>query len=405
MMRSSTRSPPSQNASNRDDESESTTALPHIGTNHDGSRIILNLDVRAKRNECVFPRYPKWVIAFLQKKTNEPEDAWVVLTFLECFLLVVVPGVMLFFVEPNEKKKTRRSFWYGLVWFVITRALFLQRFTLALHYHTHVNAVRAKKSEHFKRCLNAIPTFVIAPFFGIPAGIYWYHHNAMHHVHGNAAYADLSSTERSRRDSAFDFFKYWMRFLFLAPIELSMNMLKYRGLVDAVRCYSNVAGSFAAWWYLNANVNASAANWTLAYTHVIASLGLMFGNWSQHIFVCPDDPRNDYKSTYTCINSFENQKTFDDGYHVQHHVDSRMHWSTFASNFSRKETLEKHAKEDALVFEGVHFFDVGLCVMLGKLDYLAERYVFYGQKKRTKEEIVMELKRRLEPIEYDIKRR
>jgi soluble P-type ATPase len=43
--------------------------------------------------------------------------------------------------------------------------------------------------------------------------------------------------------------------------------------------------------------------------------------------------------------------------------------------------------------------------MLGKLDYLAERYVFYGQKKRTKEEIVMELKRRLEPIEYDIKRR
>ena len=80
----------------------------------------------------------------------------------------------------------------------------------------------------------------------------------MHHVHGNAAYADLSSTERSRRDSAFDFFKYWMRFLFLAPIELLMNMLKYRGLVDAVRCYSNVAGSFAAWWYLNANVNASA---------------------------------------------------------------------------------------------------------------------------------------------------
>ena len=166
-MRSSTRSPPSQNASNHEDESEST-APPHIGTNHDGSRIILNLDVHAKRNECVFPRYPKWVIAFLQKKTNEPEDAWVVLTFLECFLLVVVPGVMLFFVEPNETY----SFWYGLVWFVITRALFLQRFTLALHYHTHVNAIRAKKNEHFKRCLNVIPTLVIAPFFGLPAGIY-----------------------------------------------------------------------------------------------------------------------------------------------------------------------------------------------------------------------------------------
>ena len=104
-MRSSTRSPPSQNASNRDDESESTAAPPHVGTNHDGSRIILNLDVRAKRNECVFPRYPKWVIAFLQKKTNEPEDAWVVLTFLECFLLVVVPGVMLFFVDTEREEE------------------------------------------------------------------------------------------------------------------------------------------------------------------------------------------------------------------------------------------------------------------------------------------------------------
>merc|ERR1711990_570981 len=148
-MRSSTRSPPSQNASNHD-ESESTT-LPYIGTNHDGSRIIFNLDINAKRNECVFA-HPKCVNAFLQKKTNEPEDAWVVLTFLECFIFVVLPGVMLFFVEPNEKK-TRCSFWYGFVWFVITRALFLQRFTLALHYHTHVNAVRAKKNEHFKRCL------------------------------------------------------------------------------------------------------------------------------------------------------------------------------------------------------------------------------------------------------------
>ena len=160
-----------------------STTLPYIGTNHDGSRIIFNRDVNAKRNECVFPRYPKCVIIY-PKENEQPQDAWVVMTFLECFIFVVVPGVMLFFVGPNEK--TRGSFWYGFVWFVITRALFLQRFLLALHYHTHVNAIRAKKNEHFKRCLNVIPTFIIAPFFGIPAGIYWYHHNAMHHVHGNA---------------------------------------------------------------------------------------------------------------------------------------------------------------------------------------------------------------------------
>ena len=383
-------SPPAYHPSTQNDDA------PYIGTNHDGSKSIFNLDVHAERNECVFS-YPKFVVQFLQSKTNRKEDAWVALCFLECLVFVVAPGAMLFFVDEGKMSTA-----CGFAWFVFSRALFLQRFMLALHYHTHVNAIRAKKNEYFKRCLNVIPTLLIAPFFGVPPGIYWYHHNAMHHVHGNAAYVDLSSTERSRRDSAFDFFKYWMRFLFLAPIELSMNMWRHRGVVDALRCYSCVLAYFFAWWYLNVNVNASAANWTIAYSHVVASLGLMFGNWSQHIFVCPEDPRNDYKSAYTCINSFENQKTFDDGYHVQHHVDSRMHWSTFAKNFSTKETLEKHAKEDALVFEGVHFFDVGICVMFGKLDYLAERYVCYGQKKRTKEEIVKELKRRLEPIlEYD----
>ena len=370
------------------------SSAPYVGTNYDGSKPIFNLDISARRNECVF-NYPKFVVQFLQKRTNETHDAMIILCFSECLLFVVLPGVLLFFT--NEK----HSPWCGFAWFLFTRVMYLQRFVLALHYHTHVKAFSAKKNEYVKRCLNLIPTLVIAPFIGIPYGIYWYHHNAMHHVHGNAAYTDLSSTERSRRDSVFDFFKYWIRFLFLAHIELSLNMLKHRGMSDALRCYLCSAGTFAAWWYLNVNVNASAANWTIAYTYISTSLGLMFGNWSQHIFVCPDDPQNEYKSAYTCINSFENQKTFDDGYHVQHHLDSRMHWSKFATHFSQKETLEKHAKEDALVFDGLHFFDVGMCVMLGRLEYLAERYVYYGQKKRTKKEIVMELKRRLEPIEDD----
>ena len=102
-MRSSARSPRSHSSNDDDDESKST-ALPHIGTNHDGSRIIFNRDVRAKRNECVFA-HPKCVLAYLQKKTNEPEDAWVVLTFLECFIFVVLPGCLLY-TSPSPRDAT-----------------------------------------------------------------------------------------------------------------------------------------------------------------------------------------------------------------------------------------------------------------------------------------------------------
>lgn len=40
------------------------------------------------------------------------------------------------------------------------------------------------------------------------------------------------------------------------------------------------------------------------------------------------------------------------------------------------ETLGKHGEEGALVFEGIGFFDVGLAVFMGRLDWLADRCVF-----------------------------
>ena len=270
----------------------------------------------------------------------------------------------------------------------------MQRFMLALHYHSHNNIFKWKFA-------NAMPTILVAPFFGVPSGVYWYHHNAMHHVHENAALLDLSSTEHFKRDSVVDFVWYWLRFALLGPTELPLNMWKHRGMIDGLRVFSGCFVTFGVWIYLRENIHAQLADWIIAYPYLLASLLLMFGNWSQHIFVDPKDPRNDFKLTYTCVNSSENQKTFDDGYHVTHHIDSKLHWTKFARHFMRKENLEKYAKEDAFVFEGVHFFDVGLRILiLRDLDYLAERYVVLpGQrKKRNKKEIVKEMKKRLVAI-------
>eukprot|EP00894_Picocystis_sp_ML_P003519 jgi/Pico_ML_1/54036/g455.t2 len=96
----------------------------------------------------------------------------------------------------------------------------------------------------------------------------------------------------------------------------------------------------------------------------------MFGNWSQHVFIDPKAPQNCYRMTYNCINCADNQKTFNDGYHIIHHLNSKLHWTQLPIQFM--ETIEKHIEEGALVFEGIGFFDVGLAIFTGRLDWLAD---------------------------------
>ena len=44
---------------------------------------------------------------------------------------------------------------------------------------------------------------------------------------------------------------------------------------------------------------------------------------------------SNYGLTYNCINHFENQKTFNDGYHITHHVTSHLHWREMPLHFIR----------------------------------------------------------------------
>ena len=55
--------------------------------------------------------------------------------------------------------------------------------------------------------------------------------------------------------------------------------------------------------------------------------------------------------TYSCANHPDNQRSFNDGYHVQHHLNSRLHWSQLPLRFV--ESLPQHAAADGAPLQGL----------------------------------------------------
>ena len=64
---------------------------------------------------------------------------------------------------------------------------------------------------------------------------------------------------------------------------------------------------------------------------------------SQHIFLHPHQTGSPYRLTYSCVGQSANQRTFNDGYHIQHHLNSRVHWSELPVKF--QDTLHQHDEE------------------------------------------------------------
>ncbi|EKX47855.1 hypothetical protein GUITHDRAFT_69166 [Guillardia theta CCMP2712] len=277
---------------------------------------------------------------------------------------------------------------FGLLYVVTNLITYQERFILGLHYSSH-------RAIFKYSALNLIPPYLLSPFFGIPSGIYYLHHCVMHHVENNVFPYDVSSTEPFQRDNFGHLIFYWLRFLIAIWFELPYYALRRQRYGLAFHCVSCI-GFFMVTTSALYKMSPVGTMWVFWIYTFVTSFLLMLGNWSQHIFVSPRNPNSNYLLAYNVINVSSNQRCFNDGYHVEHHLHSRKHWSELPTSFMR--SLDKYAKEGGLVFEGIDNMAVGYLTFSGQLDKLAEHYVQLGPVEWTKEEIVAELKSRLVPI-------
>jgi len=279
----------------------------------------------------------------------------------------------------------------GLIYWVSLVVLFQERFILMLHFLTHRPIFKID-------VLNTLVNWIMVPFFGIPSGVYKLHHVVMHHIENNHEW-DISSTEGYRRDSFANFLMYYFHFGYLIYAELPMYCIKSKRWEWLRRVMTGVITWSTCVFLLAKYVSFCATFWVFIWPHIFAMFVMSFGNFSQHIFVDPQQPESNYALTYNCIDTVKNRETFNDGYHVIHHLNARIHWTELPQYFHT--TLDKHKDSGALTFRGLHFFDVGVLVMTGNLRRLVEKhYVHLGSRETapTVEAVEEKLRSWLKPF-------
>lgn len=351
---------------------------------------IDNLDCKAPRNEYHF-RTPFLVDLFtpLLKDQRDVPMLCLMLNIVQ----FLVPSVLLIYGmnicwDPLPPLWARNL--VGFLYVTMLVLLFFERFILCLHFSSHRPIFKIE-------ALNGILNWCFAPFFGIVSGTYKLHHVIMHHIENNHD-LDISSTEHYQRDSVWHFLLYFIRFSCLIWVELPVYVVRTKRWVFFRRLMLALVVYFVGVGMLARYVSFHATMWCFIAPYVAAMTAMSFGNWSQHIFVNPQNPESNFELTYNCLDTPTNQTTFNDGYHVVHHMNARLHWSEMPSYFY--EHRWKHYENGAVTFRGIHFFDVGILVLTKQLRKLAEHYVHLGKKEDapTVDEVEAKLRAWLAPI-------
>ena len=303
---------------------------------------------------------------------------------------------------------------------------------------------------------------ILANFFGMPAGCYYLHHCVMHHQANNFFPYDISSTMPYKRDSPIQFLACahtqpaaaaaspavahppphtytWLarasspvrrrppaRYLRRCsrasrfhqrgrPFSLSrvradvlnfcMHTLLYLPYY-AVRKkrYGIAVGTvLTSVGYVATYVKLSAIapvffTTSLGVSALLGPFMLMLGNFSQHIFVDPERPTSNYALACNHVAAPFNMLTFNDGYHITHHVSSIIHWADMPRHFI--EHLDAYEKGGAIIFEGIDFNDITINAWRGEkgLAWLAKRIVQITPEKLTEKELIEMMRARLQPV-------
>ena len=350
-----------------------------------------NLDIVAKRKEA-FLRLPSFVEDWVVENMLQDSRDAIMVSLIANILCTTVPLVVMLYKRPSHM--------LGAFTIAFTLFMYLQRFILMMHYAEHRKLFKRPYHNVFQYLLS----YGLCVLFGIPPGMYRLHHVVMHHIENNVFNEDLSSTEPYQRDNFFHFLVYYYRYY------THMFMLPFYAIKKARYGMALTAFVGACLWIglivFGLSRHPVFTIWMGVVPGFVTGLALMFGNFSQHIFVHPSIatmPQKLKSYQFNCalslqsMNHFDNQYAFNDGYHVTHHINSQVHWTDMPSQFLKN--LEKYAENDAVVFDGLGFFDIGLHVFMGWWDSLAEHYVHFTKEKKSKEEVIAMLKVRLQPIE------
>uniref|UniRef100_A0A7S0FCB5 Fatty acid desaturase domain-containing protein n=1 Tax=Pyrodinium bahamense TaxID=73915 RepID=A0A7S0FCB5_9DINO len=322
---------------------------------------------------------------------RKPIDLPILSVFLSIALTTVPSAFALAYVNYASVLPNAAMHAWGVAHVVVTLVGQAQGFILGLHYSSHVRIWKPAWEW-----LDGIVHCLYCALFGIPCGAYYCHHVIMHHKEDNQINYDASTTMPYQRDNKLHLHAYCLRYIlgiwFELPTVLFMRDRWWTGAKLAV-----TTTSYFAVMYLGMKTIPIATSYTLLVPFVIISFALMRGNQLQHIFVSPDDPTCDYKLSYDMCNTTKNQETFNDGFHVEHHVSPNTHWADLPLKFLS--LLPKHKELDSLIFTGLTNKEIQGLIYSGKLDKLADHYVNIGQPSGTsKEVLVAEIRRRLSPI-------
>ena len=278
------------------------------------------------------------------------------------------------------------SWWLATIYLALVIVYFLGPYILMLHNTSH----RPLFKSDYKIFNNFIP-WVLGPFMGESPETYFAHHMGMHHVENNME-DDLSSTLKFDRDNVWHFHLYFLEFFFAGLIELFVYFTKRNR--RQIRNWM----TFGEFSFLLLCISLLLINWKATLVvfiipFIVARYGMMAGNWAQHSFVDAADPENNYKNSITCINAVYNQKCFNDGYHIGHHIKANRHWTDMPKDF--RDNIDKYAANKAIVFKKLDFFAIWFLLMIKNYNVLANNFVQLDENNPlSKEEIISFLKER-----------
>lgn len=322
---------------------------------------------------------------FWLSKIRDKRDLVLVYFTFRLIAIFIPLAILLYFSLPAY------IWWPAAIFYTFMNVFrYKSRFTLMMHITSHRPWF---KSEY--NILNKFLPWILGPFMGQSPEAYFSHHIGMHHLEGNLE-DDDSTTMHYQRDSKKDFTKYLLSFLFFGLFRLTA----YYNKKNARKDLRNNAILGETLFFVGciglSFINFPATFVVFILPFITTRITMMLGNWAQHSFIDATDPANEYKNSITCINHKFNQRCWNDGYHISHHVKPSLHWTDHPAHLL--ENKQVYADNGAIVFEGIEFGGVWLNLM--KKDYakLASHVVNINNMYASDVEIIAILKARTQKI-------